>query len=53
MSSMNKTEWQNKEAFGMSEKNNHHNRPFDAERKDKMKQATPPPSYKSHNLDPV
>jgi hypothetical protein len=33
-------------------KNGHHNRPFDAEGKDKIKQDTPP-SYKSHKVDAV
>jgi hypothetical protein len=33
-------------------KNGQHNRPFDVEEKDKMKQA-PPPKNESHNVDPV
>jgi hypothetical protein len=33
-------------------KNRHHNRPFDAEKKDKMGQALPPKN-ESHNVDAV
>jgi hypothetical protein len=37
---------------GPMKKNHHHNRPFDAEKKDKMKQP-PPPKNESHNIDAV